>query len=88
MNLACCVYTSTVVLFFLKKTTTTISLLSVPSVPVWSQVLSAQPLLLFLLHALLWLCVWRGQGVVSAHLHLCGMFPGSLRSHGGPHLPG
>ncbi|KAI3374681.1 hypothetical protein L3Q82_021258 [Scortum barcoo] len=41
-----------------------------------------------LLHAVLWLCVRRGPGVVSAHLLLCGMFSGSLWSHSGPHLPG
>lgn len=65
------------------------SLLSVRSVPVRSPALSAQSLLLSLLpHALLWLFVWRGEGVVSFHLHLCGMFPGSLRSHGVSHLPG
>ncbi len=74
---------------FVFLNTATVSLLSVPSAPVRSPALSAQSLLLsLLLHALLWVCVWRGQGVVSAHLHLCGNLPGSLRSHRGPHLPG
>lgn len=60
-----------------------------PSVPVWSPAIGAQPLLLpVLLHALLRLHVRRGEGVVGVHLHLCGLFPGSLWSHWDPHFPG
>lgn len=58
-----------------------------PSVPVWSQVISAKSVLLILIYDVLRLCVWRDQGLVSPQCHLCGMFPGSLWSHRGPHIP-
>lgn len=59
-----------------------------PPVTLRSQALRAQSLLLFVLYALLWLCVRRNQGVVGVFLHLCGLFPGPFGCDRGSHLPG